>query len=388
MRIGIDVRYLSHGLVGGVHRYITHLVPALIEAGPDHRFFLYADTKRPFELTDLPANVSLRLLNYRNGLSSIYHDFTMHRAMEADQVDVVHFPANYGFGPSRAKSVITLHDQINVLPLREIYRGHRKNLKTMGMMTYLHFCSTRAVRQASLIITVSNYSRQQILAHVNLPPEQVIALHYGPSPSLHRVEDKAILEETRTRLNISRPFVLADAIKNPGVLVRAWKLLPENLRESHQIVFFSRTPTPPEAVQEAVAAGYARLLVRPANDDLMTLYSMAEAFIFPSWIEGFGLPPVEAMTCGAPVIASDRGSIPEVVGDAALIIDAEDADGLAKHIISVLSDSALAEKMRQKGYARAATFTWGSTARQLLQHYTTICASPAHSSPVTTRQMF
>jgi hypothetical protein len=88
MRIGLDVRYLSHDLVGGVHRYISHLVPALIKEGKEHSFFLYADTKRPFELTNLPSNVTLRLLPYRNRLSSVYHDLFMRRAMAADRLDV------------------------------------------------------------------------------------------------------------------------------------------------------------------------------------------------------------------------------------------------------------------------------------------------------------
>jgi glycosyltransferase involved in cell wall biosynthesis len=375
MRIGIDVRYLSHGLMGGVHRYITYLVPALIQAAPQHDFFLYADDKRPFELNSLPKNASVRILKYKNGLSSVYHDLTMRRAMAQDKVDIAHFPANYGFGPANARLIITLHDEINILPLREIIRGHRKQIRSMVMMTYLHFCSTASVNQAHLLVTVSNYSKTKILHNSRIAPDKVIVAPSGPAPTMHRVEDMTIRTGVRTRHQLTKRFVLADALKNPGVLVKAWELLPETLLQDTQIVFFSRTPTPPPVVNEAESNGYARLLVRPSNEDLMTLYSMAEAFIFPSWIEGFGLPLLEAMTCGAPVIASDRGSIPEVAGNAALLSDADDAETLAHHIEKVLTSPAEAERLRQLGYARAAQFSWDKTAEKVLAAYESAAAS-------------
>ena len=218
-------------------------------------------------------------------------------------------------------------------------------------------------------MTVSNYSKTKILHNSRIAPDKVIVAPSGPAPTMHRVEDMTTRSDVRARHQLTKRFVLADALKNPGVLVKAWGLLPEAIRQDTQIVFFSRTPTPPPVVNEAENAGYARLLVRPSNEDLMTLYSMAEAFIFPSWIEGFGLPLLEAMTCGAPVIASDRGSIPEVAGDAALLSDADDAETLARHIEKVLTSPAEAERLRQLGYARAAQFSWDKTAEKVLAAY-------------------
>jgi glycosyltransferase involved in cell wall biosynthesis len=369
VRIGIDVRYLSHGLMGGVHRYVRNLVPELIRQGEQHTFLLYADTKSPFELTDLPANAQARYLPYRNELSSFYNDLFMRRAMAEDRLDIAHFPANYGFGPKGARTLITLHDEINILPLREIIRGHQKKLKTMVMMTYLHFSSVAALRGADYILTVSDYSRDKIIQNSRFNPEHIIAVHSGVPPHLKRVEDRTELDAVRARHNLQKPFVLGDALKNGGLTAKAWNLLPETLRQNTQMVFFCRTPETPEPLREAVAAGYAKVLIRPSNEDLVALYSMAEAFIFPSWIEGFGLPVLEAMTCGAPVIASNRGSIPEVAGEAALLVDAEDAAGLARSIERVLTDPAEAERLRQLGFARAAGFSWANTARRVLDVY-------------------
>ncbi len=369
MRIGIDVRYLSHGLVGGVHTYVANFVPALIELATDHEIFLYADTKRPFELCSLDGYVTVRYLPWRSPLSSLYHDFFMWRHMARDRLDVVHFPANYGFGPPNARTVITLHDAINILPLPEIIRGHPKNARTIAMMSYLHYCSRAALRRADLILTVSAYAGREIARYGRVNPAKIVPVPHAPTPDLWRIEDPTVLAEVRRRHHLAGPFVLADALKNPAVLTRAWQLLPPDLRNGRLIVFFSRTSTPPPAVREAVAAGYARLLVRPSRDDLIALYSMAEVFVFPSWIEGFGLPLLEAMTCGAPVIASDRGAIPEVAGDAALLMDAEDAEALARHLIRVLSSPDEAQRLRERGFARAARFSWRHTARRILESY-------------------
>jgi glycosyltransferase involved in cell wall biosynthesis len=383
MRIGIDVRYLSHGLVGGVHTYIAHFVPALIELAADHRIFLYADTKRPFELRDLPSHVVVRLLPYRSPLSSVGHDLFMHRQIARDRLDVIHYPANHGFSPSGTRTVITLHDAINILPLREIIRGHAKNPRTVATMTYLHLLSSRSVRRADLLVTVSAHAAREIARYSGFDPRKIVPVPHAPTPDLRRIDDRAILGEVRERYGLTRSFVLADALKNPAALVRAWRRLPAELRDEHEIVFFSRRPDPLPIVHEAVAAGEARLLVRPPREDLIALYSMAEAFVFPSWIEGFGIPVLEAMTCGAPVIASDRGAIPEVAGDAALLADAEDDATFARHIALILGHVEAARRLRERGFARSAQFTWRSTARKILESYERlVCDAPELSQPV------
>jgi len=369
MRIGIDVRYLSHGLLGGVHTYEEYFVPALISLAKEHRIFLYADTKQAFELANLPSNVTVRLLPWQSGLSSIKNDWFMGQRMAADNLDVVHFPANYGFGPKNARTVITLHDEINIMPWIKIMAGHPKQVRTLVMMTYLHLSSLAALKKADLVLTVSQYARRQIAHYSKISPDKIIPIPHAPSSDLGRIESQETLEQTRSRLGVCRPFVLADALKNPEVILRAWKRLPSSLSSSREIVFFSRRPDPPQAVLRAVEEGTAQLLVRPSRQDLIGLYNLAEVFVFPSKIEGFGLPLLEAMTCGAPVIASDRGSIPEVAGNAALLMDAEDDTSLAAFISLLLTSPEAARRQRELGYARSAQYSWARTARQILDSY-------------------
>jgi glycosyltransferase involved in cell wall biosynthesis len=314
-------------------------------------------------------------LPYRNVLSSIYNDFFMRRLIAHDRLDVVHFPANYGFGPPGARTVVTLHDAINILPLTEILRGHRKDLGSMAMMSYLHYCTKAAVARADLILTVSQHAGREIARWGGCDPGEIVAIPHAPALDLQPIDDPFVLDEVRRRYDLSRPFVLADALKNPAVLLRAWRLLSNKVRQDREMIFFSRQPDPLPIVQEAVTAGEARLLVRPPRADLIALYSMAEAFIFPSWIEGFGLPVLEAMACGAPVIASDRGSIPEVAGDAALLADAENPEAVARHLGLVLGSPEEARRLRERGFARAAQFSWRKTGERILAAYEQIVAA-------------
>lgn len=368
-RIGIDARYLSHGLVGGIHTYLRNLIPALIELSSEHQFFLYADTKRPLELQSLPGHVTVRLLPYRSPFSSLYNDLFMRSEMAKDNLDVVHFPGSFGFGPTDCPTVITLQDEINVLPLIRIIRGHRKNLRTIAMMSYLHVVTRAALPRAQKIITVSEYSKGQIVRYSGLDPDKLVVVPHACPQDIQRVEDPDELADVQRRLGLSRPFVLAEAFKNPGVLVRAWRLLPRHLRENHEIVFFSRSENVLPVVHEAVEAGFARFFVRPARRDLSALYSLAQAFVFPSWIEGFGIPLLEAMMCGAPIIASDRGSIPEVAGDAVLLMDAEDDRKLADYLCLLLEHPLERQHLRERGFRRVQQFSWPRIIQMVLDVY-------------------
>jgi hypothetical protein len=276
MRIGIDVRYLSHGLMGGVHTYVAHLIPALLERASGCEVFLYADTKCPLELSDLPTNVTVQRLPWRGPLSSIYLDFTLRRHMQRDRLDVVHFPANYGFGPSGARTIITLHDAMNILPLREIVEGSIRGngwptVRGLAMNAYLHWCTRAALARADLILTDSTHAASEIAHHGGISDRRIVVAPLAPSPELRRIVDPARLSEVKRRHQLPRPFVVADALKNPEVLIRAWRLLPTALRERRDIVFFSRRSSLLPIIRESVAAGESRLLIRPSRQDLMAL---------------------------------------------------------------------------------------------------------------------
>lgn len=381
MRIGIDARYLSHGLMGGVHTYIAQFIPELVRQAQRHEVILYADTKSEFELKNLPDNVTVRFLPWSRQLSYITNDYrALPRLMASDHLDVAHYPANYGFGPKSARTVVTLHDSLTLQPVMRSVRGlalsNSQNPREIAMAFYLHYGSRRALRKAALVLTVSEYARRDIMDYTKFDPSRIVAIPHGLTDDVQRVTAPEVLQAVRERYNLTRPYILADALKNPEVLLRAWPLLPETIRASHQLVFFCRRPDPLPAIHAAEAAGYARLFVRPPRADLIALYSMADAFVFPSWIEGFGIPILEAMRCGAPVIASATTAIPEVVGDAGLLVDPEDEATLAQHLVRVLAEPGFAADLRQRGLARAARYTWRQTASMILDCHEQIFANP------------
>jgi glycosyltransferase involved in cell wall biosynthesis len=366
LRIGIDVRYLSHRLVGGVHTYVTRLVPEMWRAAPDDTFVLYADAKAPFELTP-PAGVVVRTLPWRHAGSSVWNDHRgLARAMAADRVDVAFFPANYGFAPRGVASVITVHDAINLLPLRHTLsvRGHRQTLRSAAMTAYLHDATVRAVRRTTRLVTMSHYSRRTIVEACTRRPDDIDVVYHGAPPRIAVSPDD--VRAAMAAHGLAAPYVLADGLKNPGVLVRAARRLPPPLRQALTLVFFARHADVLPVLADAVSTGEARLLVRPPTETLAALYAGAAVFAFPSWIEGFGIPLLEAMTYGAPIVASDRGAIPEVSGDAAMIVDAEDDAGMAAALQRLLTAPDEAERLRRAGAARVAGFTWQRSAEATL----------------------
>ena len=231
LRIGIDVRYLSHGLVGGVHTYVARLVPALIAGAPGDTFVLYGDTKKPLEIAP-PAGVEVRLLPWRRQASSIWNDHTLASRMDADHIDVAFFPTNYGFGPARAASVVTVHDAINLLPLSHtlVVTGHKATLRSNLMTVYLHWTTVRAVRRATRLVTMSGYSRETIVAACSRRAEEIDVVHHG-APPVVPLTPAAIADAARAN-GITTRYVLADGLKNPGVVLRAAARLPEAVRQA------------------------------------------------------------------------------------------------------------------------------------------------------------
>jgi glycosyltransferase involved in cell wall biosynthesis len=366
-RVGIDIRYLSHGLLGGVRSYVLSLTSALLRVAPEQPFVLCADTKASVELPQVPAATEVRCLPWHGQLSSILNDRRVGLELAKAGARVAHFPANYGFAPPGIAVVVTVHDAINLMPLPEILHGHPKHPRTMLMMTYLHLVTKRSLRSRPLVVTVSEYSRREIIRRSGIPDERVRVVYQAPDSAFRRLDDHTV-RAFAAGLGLRPRVLLADAIKNAECTLRAYRALPFSVRQNTSLVFFARREPDP-AIRRAADGGECMLLLRPGADMLVKLYNAADLFVFPSWFEGFGLPAVEAMACGTPVIASSRGSLPEVVGGGGVIVDADDHGAIARHITALLLDDEAYASLRKQALLSAGRFSWDRSARQMLQLY-------------------
>jgi len=225
------------------------------------------------------------------------------------------------------------------------------------------------------VITDSQVSRADIVHYLKVSPDKVTVIYPGVSSTCHPMPAAEAAEVGR-RHGLPASYLLylgsVEKRKNVHGLLRAYALLRQR-GESRPLVVAgiqrSNASGLPRLVQELDLQGHVLFAGYVPDADLPAVYSGADLFVFPSLYEGFGLPPLEAMACGTPVVCSDAGSLPEVVGDAAVMVDPKDTEALAEAMYRVLADRELREELRQKGLARARQFTWEKAARETVAVY-------------------
>jgi len=230
------------------------------------------------------------------------------------------------------------------------------------------------MRRAAAVVTVSKFSRGEIARHFGVPPAKIHVVHDAVDASFHPVTDSAALAAVREKYQLPQRFILSIGLlqprKNVVGLVDAYAGLPAARRQEIGLAIAGRPGWRYDAILRRAEAGAAPGIVRVTgyvdDEDLPALYSAATCLAYPSLYEGFGLPPLEAMACGTPVLCSNVTSLPEVVGDAALTVDPYDVDALRDGLERLLTDEALRKRLWAAGIERAKRFTWEASARSLL----------------------
>ncbi len=246
-----------------------------------------------------------------------------------------------------------------------------------ALAAYLNKVVPRAVAVADAVAAVSHATKQALIAHYQTPPQKITVIPCGVGPQFQRVTDPARLEEIRRKFALVHPLVLCVGTQEPRKnhlgLIKAFYETQQRGGAPAMLVIAGGQGWMYEETKQLVLdlklEDKVRFLGRVSEADLIALYSLADVFAFPSFFEGFGIPPLEAMSCGAPVVTSNTSSLPEVVGDAAILIDPHNVQDIADALMRTISDSRLQEELRQKGYAQAQRYTWEQAARKMLEMY-------------------
>jgi glycosyltransferase involved in cell wall biosynthesis len=370
VHVGLNLVFLVPGQTGGMEVAARELIPALVAAAPEGTRFTAFVNREAAATRDgpwgdvLPAvTVPVRATSRAQWVWG--EQALLPRLAAREGVDVLHSLGSTAPGRGGFRRVVTIHDLI--------YRVHPEahaGVRTLGMRVLVPLAARRAHR----VIADSRSTRDDVVRHLGVPAERVDVVPLGLGATA-RVEPVAEAELRRTLDLGERPIVLSVSAKRPHKnllrLIEAVALLEADARP---VVVIPGYPTWHESqlrerARELGVDGGFRFLDWVSPEQLEGLYAAASAFVFPSLYEGFGLPVLEAMARGVPVACSDRSSLPEVAGDAALLFDPESPEAIAAAISRLLGDPAEAERLRTAGRAQAAKFTWEATARGVLASY-------------------
>jgi glycosyltransferase involved in cell wall biosynthesis len=368
MNIVLDARTVGRRF-SGVGFYVLELVRAFSRIDADHSFHLLVHGDSVLE--DLLLDSRFRI--HRTSASpeshpygDLWEEFVLPRIARSVSAHVLHGPAF--LIPLRRTSlvkVVTIPDLIAFT--------HPKTIPWKYAL-YMRRRIRFAVKTARRTICISESAKQDVLRLLAPPPGKIASIHLGVAERFHP-ESRERIEEVRGRYGLERPYILfvgnLEPRKNLVGLVRAFRVVQEEAKDPIDLVVAGQIAWKSEESMRELNARDVRNSVRltgyfPA-EDLPALYSGARAFVFPTFWEGFGMPVLEAMACGTPVVASNVPSIREIAGDAAILVDPHDTESIAKGIREALCGSRA--EWSRRGIERAAQFSWLTTAQRTLEVY-------------------
>ena len=370
MRIAIDARKLRDF---GIGTYVRNLLRQLARQEDAHHYVVLCREQDCDWIDDLGSR--FRAVIETAGNYSVAEQFAIPIDLRRESAELFHAP-HYVLPPlTPCRSVVTIHDCIHLrfpqyLPSRLAYAYARSSLWV-------------ATHRSNRVLTVSEASKRDILRYFRIPEQKIDVIYNAIDERLGETPSPEEIERVRERYQLNAPFVLyAGNIKphkNLERLIEAFHTLRQDPDLGHVKLLIigdeiSKYATLRRAVHRYKLHKYVRFFGFVSDTTLAVLYRLARVFVFPSLYEGFGFPPLEAMASGTPVITSNVSSLPEVVGDAALLIDPLDPNEIAQAMRRVLMDSDLRDDLRQRGLRRVKEFSWERSVRRVREIYGEVLA--------------
>ncbi len=367
MRIGIDCRLHYYNRTG-IGRYIRNLVQEFPQCAPAGTELILFQSRR-----DRKALARAPMMR-RRVITPAHHRWErwlLAAEVGSSNVDVLHSPDHVAPHRRGWQSVVSVLDLA--------FLAHPEAYSPESLRYYAQVF--RSLRHAAKVITISDFTRQEVLNRVSIAPERVETVHLAADPAYFPHPTSAV-ENMRGRLDLPHPYFLVvgtiEARKNLERLIAAYASLPRG--DLPHLVFAGGRGYQYDRVLEAVQAqrveDQVRFLGHVSDADLPPLYSGALALLFPSRYEGFGLPILEAMASGCPVLTSNCGSMAEVAGNAAVLVDPNVTESIADGIATLMQDSTLRDSLIATGSERARRFSWRATAERTLAVYREAASAP------------
>lgn len=357
MKIGFDARMITHP---GIGRYISCLLPEMIKQSPEDKFILFGD---PEKLESISKEYDVRVIRWTAPIYSMGEQlFPLLKPTDIDILHVPHFniPIFYG-----KKMVVTIHDLIYLLFPEAVSNPFAKH--------YANFMISSALKKAEKVITVSEYTKHDLsrLYGDNFT-SKVNVIYEASSDVFKKVEDKTKIADVKCRYRLSENIILyvgsVKPHKNVAGLMKVFALL-KKWGLPHQLVICGRWDKKEDAIKDKMSDHQVRYLGEIPTEDLVTIYSMADALVHLSLYEGFGLTILEAMQCGTPVVVSNTSSLPEVAGRAGFKANPLKIEETADIVYNVLVNKHLRSQMKDLGYDQVKQFSWENAAKQTLEVY-------------------
>lgn len=371
MRIAVNAHLLAHTHSfrrAGVSHYIEQVLLHLAQIDRANHYTVYTTRGLDQAALGLPANFVVKpsRLPTINPRVRIPWEQGIAPLLLRNTADLYHGCLNVAPLLSPVPTVITIHD-LAFIRFPQTFRAYNR--------IYLDLATRLSARRASRILAVSEHTKREVVGLLGIPPERVIVTP-NAARSHFRPPAPAAIEQLRARHGLPERFVLyvgtLEPRKNLTTLLEAFALVSRSVPDAPLLIGGGKG-----WMYEPIFARLEQLNLRDRvkfagylpEEELPLWYAAATVFVFPSIYEGFGMPPLEAMACGTPVITSNTSSLPEVVGDAGLMVAPTDPVALAEAIRRVLVDADLRTELRQRGLARARRFSWADTAAKTLVAY-------------------
>jgi glycosyltransferase involved in cell wall biosynthesis len=361
MRIGFDARLIYYQQAG-IGQYILQLVQSLARIETRHELWVFRSRKAP--PLPLPAHIHQAKL-----WTPSHHRFestALSAELMGKRLDLLHSPDFIPPFGGRFRSVITIHD-LNFIHFPEFLTP-----KSTRYYEQIY----RAVERADHVIVDSNWTKNDVIQELNVAAERITTIHLAADSVYRPITDRQEIRHTMVRYGLPSDFIIfvgtLEPRKNIPSLLKALYHLHSKGYDIHLAIVGRKGwlyEDVFETLTELKLTDFVHFLENVPNQDLARLYNAAQCLVLPSYFEGFGLPPLEAMACGTPVVVSDRASLPEVVGDAGLLIDPTSPQDQSRAIAQILDSETLRKALRQKGLIRANKFSWTKAAHQTMAVY-------------------